>query len=44
MPWQNYRDVVSSKRRSKSRTAKAKDTHQGKRARVRIVNAPKNPW
>lgn len=42
MPWQNYRSVVASKRRSKSKTAKTKRV--GKRARVRGVNVPKNPF
>lgn len=44
MPWQNYRSIVTSKKRSKSRTAKAKDVRVGKRGRVRGVNVPKNPF
>lgn len=44
MAFQAYRNVAGAKRRSKSRTAKARDSRVGHRARVRVVNAPKNPW
>ncbi len=39
--WQPYRDYKAAANAAKSRTAKAKSSRVGRRARVRMVNAPK---
>jgi hypothetical protein len=44
MGWQPYRDYKAAAARAKSRTARAKDSRVGRRARVRTVNAPKKPF
>jgi hypothetical protein len=44
MGWQPFRDYVASAGSAKSRTARAKDSRKGRRARVRMVNAPKKPF
>lgn len=39
--WQPYRDYKGSARKAKSRTHRAKTTHVGRRAHVKMVNAPR---
>lgn len=41
MAWQPYRQYVATARKSKSKTKRAKDVRVGRRARQRMVNAPK---
>lgn len=41
MALQSRRQYTGKARKSKSRTHRAKDTRVGRRARVRMVNAPK---
>jgi hypothetical protein len=39
--WQPYRDYKAAASKAKSRTHRAKSSRVGRRARVRMVNAPK---
>lgn len=40
--WQPYRDYKAAAANAKSRTHRAKTSRVGRRARVRMVNAPKH--